>query len=439
LAQLLDRVDRPRALAQVSTAVRLNPELEPARHFRATLLEKLGRNEESIADLQAVLRLNPRNFRALDLLGLNYLDLDKPAEAEKALGRAVALAPDEPDVLFHLGRSLMELGRGAEAQQFLDRFQKLRKDRAGTSVPREEPGIIEAASLTPAERSRRIVAQLQQFAREKPGDPSLKMNLGSALLAEGRIEEAAATFRELLALNPGSAISHRAGTTLLRFEQYALARDFLQRAATEMPAARLDLAMALFFTDGPERALKVLEQVPEGQEAGDYLLMKATILDAAGQIAEAERVLERSLDRSISRPRLAQEAALLLVRHNHPAKALELIGRALKAAPDDASIMLTRVVVLGSMGRNNEAEKAVKEIEKRWPEWYRPYLVEGLLMERESRVEGARQRIQIALALGAQEPAARCALARMAAAPPEPRCSCQPGIYEPFFPECRNP
>jgi len=432
LAQLLDRTDRARALDLVSTAVGLDAKLEPARYYRAWLLHKLGRSGESLAELQMAVQLNPGDARAFDLMGLDYLNLEKPAEAEPPLRKALALAPNDPDVLFHLARALLELGRAQDAKPFLDRFQKVRQLPA--RVPREEPGMIEAASLTRAERSERLIEELRGAAAASPFNPSLKMNLAGALLAEGRAEEAAAAFRELLAADPPSALLYEAGTTLLRFEQYALARDFLERAATETPAARLDLAMAVFFTAGPQAALKTLEQVPAGEDTGDYLLMKADLLDAAGQIAEADTILDESLHYSISRPRLAQEAALLLIRHRQSAKALDLAIRVLQSMPEDAGMMLTKVVALSSMGRNSDAEKAIKDVQNRWPEWDRPYLLEGLLLERAARPVAAREKIQIALALGSQEPAARCALARLtsSAAP----CVCAAGIYEMFFPAC---
>jgi Flp pilus assembly protein TadD len=435
LAQLLDRTDRAQALERVSTAVRLDPKLEPARYYRAWLLHQLGRNEESLAELQIAVQLNPGDARAFDLMGLDHLNLEKAAEAEQALRKALALAPNDPEVLFHLSRALLELGRAQDAKPFLDRFQKVRQLPA--RVPREEPGMIEAANLTRAQRSERLIEQLRGAVAASPFDSSFKMNLASALLAEGRAEEATAVFRELLAADPPSTLLREAGTTLLRFEQYALARDFLERASRETPAARLDLAIALYFMAGPQPALKALELVPTGEDTGDYLLLKAVLLDAAGQIAEADQILDESLRHSISRPRLVEETVLLLIRHHQNVKALDLVMRVLKSMPEDAGMMLAKVVVLSAMGRNGDAEKTLKDVQNRWPEWDRPYLLEGLLLERASRPLEAREKIQIALALGSQEPAARCALARIMSSPvPDAQCTCTAGIYEMFFPAC---
>jgi len=73
-------------------------------------------------------------------------------------------------------------------------------------------------------------------------------------------------------------------------------------------------------------------------------------------------------------------------------------------------LKLTQAVVLGLMDRNPAADKALKEIESQWPEWDRPYLAHGLLLERAQPREAGRK-LRTAIALGSTDPAVRCALA----------------------------
>jgi tetratricopeptide (TPR) repeat protein len=435
LALVLSQDQQDQALEEASRAVALAPTLEPARFVRAWLLEQTGRAEEAIAELRSALKLNPRDAHALDLLGVACLALERRAEAEQALRQAVELAPEESNFLFHFARALIELGRKAEAQPYLDRFNRLRQ--APARVPHEAPGLIEAATLSPAEASRRVLERFREALVTAPNDAALRANFGAALLAAGRTDEAAAAYRELLALTPSAAIAHEAGTTLLAFEQYALARDFLQRAAAERPSARIDLAQALLFTDGPREALLAIEGLSAGQEAGDALLVKARILDAAGQPAESDEALAEGLRHSISRPRLVEDSALLLLRHRQAARALEAVDSALKAAPADASLRLVRIVTLHALGRDADAERELRDIERRWPEWDRAYLIDGLILQRLARPAEARRKIDIALSLGIRDAAAQCALRTASAgAAPDPQCACQPGVYEPFFAPC---
>jgi tetratricopeptide (TPR) repeat protein len=434
LAQLTWRDHPQEALDQLAAALRLSPRLAEAHIDLAWLLNRLGRTPEAIPHLQKAIEISPRNFHALDQLGAAYISLDRPGDAEKVLRRAVEISPDDPDVMMHLGRALMELGREEEGRELLAKFQKVRAPRV--RGPWKQPGMIESATLAPAERSKREIERLRHDAGTHPDDPELQLRLASLLLTEGSVEQAALEFRTLLTRNAESRIWQQAGSFLLGFEQYPLAKEFLQRAAVQTPAANLDLAIALFFLEGPATALTTLDRVPEKERSGDYLLLKAQILDAAGEGGEAEKILEQGRQLTISRPRIARQAALLLVRHDRKDEALDLIS---KAAGNDPDLLLTQAIVLGLMDRNAAAEKVLKDVESQWPEWDRPYLVHGLLLERPQPGE-ARRKLQTAVALGSTDFALRCAVARLTpSAPPAPQCSCAGGLYELLFPRCAQP
>jgi tetratricopeptide (TPR) repeat protein len=264
--------------------------------------------------------------------------------------------------------------------------------------------------------------------------------LALLLLAEGNQEDANHELHELLRLNAPADLCRRAGAALVEAGQYALAREFLERAAASLPAARLDLAIAVFFTAGATQALEALGPSPEGELAGDYLLLKARLLDAAGQSAAARQALDQGLRFSVSRPQVAEQAALLLLRSARQQEALDLLARAILASPGVPDLLLLRALALGQSGRRAEAEKALAEIEARWPEWDRPYLAHALLLERADRPTRARRAFQTVLALDPHSLAARCGVARItSAAAPDSRCSCLAQFDELLFPSCPPP
>ena len=434
LAQLTWRDHPQEALDQLTKALRLAPAMAEAHIDLAWLLNRLGRTAEAIPHFLKAIEISPRDIRALDQLGAAYIALDRPADAERVLRRAISISPDNPEAVMHLGRALMELGREGEARQYLEQFQKIRPARV--RGPWKQPGMIESAILAPEERSKREIERLRREAGTHPDDPELQLRLASLLLTEGSLEQATSEFRTLLSLNAESRICHQAGSLLLGFEQYALAKEFLLRAAVQTPSANLDLAVAIFFLEGSATALSTLEQVPRKERSGDYLLLKAQILDAAGQGGEAEKVLEQGRQLSISRPRIARQAALLLVRHDRKDLALDLIS---KAAGNDRELLLMQAIVLALMERNAAAEKVLKDVESQWPEWDRPYLVHGMLLERSQPAE-ARHKLQTAAALGSRDFALRCVMARLTtAAAPAAECSCVSGLYELMFPRCAQP
>jgi tetratricopeptide (TPR) repeat protein len=406
LAQFTWAGEPERTLDLLSRALRADPGFAPAHFARAWLLQRSGRMEESLPHLEATVRIVPNNVRALDQLGLAYLSLERPAEAEKTLRKALALDARDREVVMHLGQALLALDREGEARQCFEEFRKLPARQVRD--PRSEAGMIELATLPVAEQTRRAVDRLRRQAGEHPDQPELQLRLAQLLLSEGRWEEAEAAFRELGSRNADSRIWEEAGTSLLRAERYEAAIDFLKRAVPARPAAFLELAIALSFTAGPQEALEVLEQAPEPERAGDYQLLKARLLDACGRKTEAEQALQAGLRLSASRPQVAQQAALVLLGQDRRGEALALVEQALRAAPASADLALMRAVVLGLLGRVPAAETALREIQSRWPEWDRPYLAHGLLLEEAGRKTEARRKLETARALNPQEAGAPC-------------------------------
>ena len=199
------------------------------------------------------------------------------------------------------------------------------------------------------------------------------------------------------------------------------------------------MAIALFHAEGPEPALQYLEKIPGGELSGDGLLLKASILEAAGRKAEAEKTLDQGLRGVSTKPLVVQQAVLMLLRLNRKEDVLNLLKQSIPANPQDSDLPLTNAIVLGLMDRHSTAEKALREIELHWPEWDRAYLAHGLLLERAARPEEARQRLQIAVALGCQDPSLRCALARLAGTPnPGPECACLTGLEQLLVPGCKQ-
>jgi tetratricopeptide (TPR) repeat protein len=402
------------------------------------MLQRLGRAADSLPDLEAANRLAPDDVRILDLMALAHLSLEQPAEADKVLRQALVKAPDDPEAVMHMGRALMALGREEEAQSFMDKYQKIRPQ----ALPgvRKHLGMIEKATLSAPEQRKREIERFRRDAREHPDRPDYQMHLASLLLADGQHEDALREFRVLLGLNASAKICEEAGSFLLGAKEYALAREFLQRAASERPSARLDLAVALFYAEGPEPALHYLETIPKEEMTGDMMLLKANVLEVAGRESEAEATLDQGLRQLSVDPRMVQQATVLLLRRNRKSDALELLEKAIRANPEVSDLPLTKAIVLGLMDQAPAAEKVLREIESSWPEWDRSYLVHGLLLERTGRPRDARQKLQTAAALGSQDPSLRCALARLASTPNGgSECTCLTGLEQLLIPGCPNP
>lgn len=331
----------------------------------------------------------------------------------------------------------MALGREDEAGVYLEKYRQVRP-QASPPV-RNRSGMIELATLSAPEQRAREIERFRTEARNHPDRPEYQLRLSSLLLADGRKDEALSEFRRLSELNATSQIWEQAGSLLLSAGEPARAREFLERAAADRASARLDYAVALFQTEGAGAALGYFEKMPAAELSGDALLLKASFLESAGRIAEAEQTLELALRQPLSRATIVQRAVVLLVRLNRRENALKVLDDAIRAHPEDADLPLTKAIVLGLMKRTPAAEQALKEVESRWPEWDRPYLAHGLLLEGAARRAEAKQKLQTAAALGSRESGVECGLARLAGTPkPGEECACWNGLAQLLFPSCTH-
>jgi tetratricopeptide (TPR) repeat protein len=413
--------ERDKALAHFTEAIALDPKLLAARYARAILNFQESRTVESIADLQFIIQRDPKDYRALDALGKDYLTLNKTPEAIAALSQAAALAPSDPKILLHYSQALMRDGRSEESAAIAQKFKTLRPEETRA---RPYGGLLEFLNLPPQGQRDRYMANLRQRITLNPHDASLQARLGKLLLAEGKTAEAREAFQEVLSLTSDVKTLSDCGKTLLDEEQYDLAREFLDPVVAADPSAsntRLDLAIALFHTAGPSVALTELDKMPLAQRGGDYYLLRAEILDAMGRTEEAATELDRAFGAAPTRPDLYFQTALFQIKHGQYQRALDFLAQGLQVAPDTPEFLVTQAVTYAILEQSDKAEQLLAQVESRWPEWSLPYLFQGIILETHLKWPEGKSQLNTAIALGAQDPAAYywVALADTSTVPPD--------------------
>ncbi|MCG8415700.1 MAG: tetratricopeptide repeat protein [Pseudomonadales bacterium] len=86
----------PEALLVFNQVVANFPDYAEGWNKRATLYYLLGSFEESIADIEKTLALEPRHFGALSGLGLVYLQREELTKAKQAFEDLIAVHPNSP-------------------------------------------------------------------------------------------------------------------------------------------------------------------------------------------------------------------------------------------------------------------------------------------------------------------------------------------------------
>lgn len=396
--------DRSGALEDLDRALTLDPGLSQARYARALLNIEEDKPAPAVEDLQIFVKQKPDDFRALAHLGQAYLELDRASEAADVLKRAVDLAPDAPVALVHYRRALVKLGRTEEAQAILSRLKQSGMIDEGH---RPQAGLIEYLSLSLADRRARYLANLRRNVATNPGDAQWKVRLGRELLAEGNTADGLKVFRDIKSSSSDPVLLAACGRILLEFEQYDPALEFLKTAVAADPAlstARLDLAIALFHLQTPQVALSELDETPVADRKGDYYLLRAQILDSLGKMQEAVDALNRGIRAAPTRSDLYLQAAGFLLKHKLFHEALDLLDQASRILPEDRELLLAQAVTLELLQRRTDTQKLLTKLQARWPEWDRPYLLNGILLEIQLKSAEARQMLETAIALGANTP-----------------------------------
>ena len=395
--------DPKEALQHLTLALEADPRMTAARYARAVLRYQEGEFKESLNDLKLILSTQPANALALDMAGQNSMRLERPEEAVRFLAQAAARRPDDAKVLMHYSQALVRVGRSEEAEKVVARFKTLQPE---ARRERAQGGLFTFLELPSEEQFARYIANLQRTVNARPDDPTPKVRLGQALLQQGRLREAVELFRAARQETSAPALLAQCGKSLLDGEQYAEASEFLEPAVTGDPSnidTRLNLAIAVFHSRGPDAALQVLDTMPGEERKGDYFLLRAQLLDALRRPQEATEALNRGIRSTPTRPDLYFQAALFMIDHNQVQEMLDFLARAEGVAPENPELWLTQAIGFAILHQTGQAAGVLAKMESRWPEWYLPYLVHGVILDYGLRGAEAKPLLETAIALGAHQ------------------------------------
>lgn len=117
------------------------PRLEEAESLyqRAFTLGGEGKAAEALPDALRATELDAGKSRYWELLGMLYLQLEKPAEARAAINKTLALEPDNAQALFVLGMLYMDEGRADEA---LAAYEKARAAKPDFTLAHYDAGQL---------------------------------------------------------------------------------------------------------------------------------------------------------------------------------------------------------------------------------------------------------------------------------------------------------
>ena len=99
------------------------------RYFYGALLEKLGKPDEAIAEMEKVIAKSPNNADALNFVAYTWTTQGVHLkDAEDMLKHALKLKPNNPFILDSLGWNQFMLGHNKDAMIYLEKAVGLKSD-----------------------------------------------------------------------------------------------------------------------------------------------------------------------------------------------------------------------------------------------------------------------------------------------------------------------
>lgn len=182
-----------RPLAETAGAQQL-----PALLQLAIIWQLSGQHDAAISAYETVIRSQPGNAEALNNLGMLRQQLDHLDAAESCFRKALAAMPASPQIMANLAAVVLAKGDASSAEALLRKALKIQ----------ELPLIHHNLGLALLESARALEAEqhLRRALELAPQDLHVQRSLVSALMQQGRIEDALAVMRELLARNPADPV-----------------------------------------------------------------------------------------------------------------------------------------------------------------------------------------------------------------------------------------
>jgi tetratricopeptide (TPR) repeat protein len=262
---------------------------------KALVLQRDGKTARARSIYERILKQDPANAEATNLLALCFLEQNYPKRALTLLERAISLAPSEARYHLNLSDCHDRLGDQAASLAAID---------AGLSITPDDAGLLRARAqrLLAAGRTEEAIGAFDKAVRAAPQDTDLLADYGHVLLLAGQFEQAAKVFRFVLQSEPAHRIALLGLADALNQidqpgEALALLRSSVEAFAPDEDAEyQLHLANALWGSGRFTEALSAIDRVLAlGHRTVDTCLLRGKALYHLGRFAEARAELEAAL------------------------------------------------------------------------------------------------------------------------------------------------
>jgi len=296
-----EKNDSEEAVRLLEDALAADPAYQDARIDLAMVYFRAGRLDKASAQAAAVVKADPRNVRALQLLGNIEFAQGKFAAAEEHLHTALGFQVDF-GTAYSLALAYLSDHKLSETKLL---FDELLNDMGSTP----ELHVLIARAYRETGYLDEAIREFKKAIELDPHYPRVHYYLALAYLAQGekeRFPTARPLFEQELAINPKEFFStFFLGVIYLEDRNFPISEEYLKKAVQlqpENPDPLLYLGQVYFETDRPEAAIGILKKsidLTTDPSRNHYQVSKAhtmigQILIKMGKQDDAEAELKRS-------------------------------------------------------------------------------------------------------------------------------------------------
>ena len=273
--------------------------------YRAQQAGNTARAEEIY---RGILKRDPGNLHALNLLGMLCVNSSRPAEAIRFISRAIAVDGADPDAHANIALAYKDTGKATEAVRHFRRSIRLNPDNP---VVHNNLGNVLRLVDQPGEAAR----SYERALKLQPSFAECWSNLAAAMNESDRQEKGLRAVDRALQLDPALAQAwNNRGDILLAQAKYGEALEHYRKAAELSPkyaAALINMARVQRDMEAPQEALatlgKVLDIEPRNPEAHHVLgVLHEQMGDRASAATHFQAATDAAPEMGIAHYQLAQ-------------------------------------------------------------------------------------------------------------------------------------
>ena len=381
--------DQAAAIEETRTAVRLQPDSEPATIMLAQRLQ-FDAPKETDALLSGFIARNPKSV-LMRMAYARFLNGERRFDESAAqLAQVRKLVPNDAEKIYALGLLAYQANKPNDAEAYFRRFIELRTprsaDTAGASAGSESEAAL-SGSESGVDLAYLYLAQIAEDAKDYPraldwlakvgdGNEYITARIRRALILarQGKLDVARAELHALPATTPAAATNLTlAEAQMLRdADRTQAAFDLLAKAvkkSPENPELLYDYGMTgekLGRLDVLESAMRTVIRVrPDNAQA--YNALGYTLADRNERLDEAKTLIEKANALAPDNPSILDSLGWVQYRLGDTRQALQNLERAYKLR-GDTEIAVHLGEVLWVMGRHADAERAWREASAKEPQ-----------------------------------------------------------------------